>query len=55
MATERRIPEATVARLPVYLRSLVEMGGRGIESDNTRVTEASVRGFWTFYRTQMGL
>jgi len=35
--------------------SVVEMGGRGIKSDDTRVTEASVRGFWTFYRAQMGL
>ena len=35
--------------------SVVEMGGRGIKSDDTRVTEASVRGFWTFYRSQMGL
>ncbi len=34
--------------------SVVEMGGRGIKSDDTRVTEASVRGFWTFYRSQMG-
>ena len=34
--------------------SVVEMGGRGIDSDDTRVTEASVRGFWKFYRAQMG-
>ena len=30
-------------------------GRRGIASDDTRVTEASVRGFWTVYRAQMGL
>jgi hypothetical protein len=35
--------------------SVVEMGGRGIASDNTRVTEAAVRGFWTAYRSHMGL
>ncbi len=28
----RRIPEATVARLPVYLRLLVEQGDEGVES-----------------------
>ena len=27
--SSRRIPEATVARLPVYLRSLLELAGRG--------------------------
>jgi anthranilate 1,2-dioxygenase large subunit/terephthalate 1,2-dioxygenase oxygenase component alpha subunit len=35
--------------------SVVEMGGRGIGSEDNRVSEASVRGFWTFYRAQMGL
>jgi phenylpropionate dioxygenase-like ring-hydroxylating dioxygenase large terminal subunit len=35
--------------------SVVEMGGRGITSDETRVTEAAVRGFWTAYRRLMGL
>jgi phenylpropionate dioxygenase-like ring-hydroxylating dioxygenase large terminal subunit len=35
--------------------SVVEMGGRGIASDDTRVTEAAVRGFWTAYRACMGL
>jgi anthranilate 1,2-dioxygenase large subunit len=34
--------------------SVVEMGGRGIASDDTRVTEAAVRGFWTAYRQLMG-
>ena len=28
-SASRRIPEATVARLPVYLRSLLELAGRG--------------------------
>jgi anthranilate 1,2-dioxygenase large subunit/terephthalate 1,2-dioxygenase oxygenase component alpha subunit len=37
------------------LLSIVEMGGRGIASDETRVTEAAVRGFWTAYRAHMGL
>jgi anthranilate 1,2-dioxygenase large subunit/terephthalate 1,2-dioxygenase oxygenase component alpha subunit len=35
--------------------SVVEMGGRGIASADTRVTEAAVRGFWTAYRSHMGL
>jgi anthranilate 1,2-dioxygenase large subunit/terephthalate 1,2-dioxygenase oxygenase component alpha subunit len=35
--------------------SVVEMGGRGIASDDTRVTEAAVRGFWTAWRAHMGL
>jgi anthranilate 1,2-dioxygenase large subunit/terephthalate 1,2-dioxygenase oxygenase component alpha subunit len=35
--------------------SVVEMGGRGIASEDTRVTEAAVRGFWTTYRVHMGL
>jgi anthranilate 1,2-dioxygenase large subunit/terephthalate 1,2-dioxygenase oxygenase component alpha subunit len=35
--------------------SVVEMGGRGIASADTRVTEAAVRGFWTAWRAQMGL
>jgi anthranilate 1,2-dioxygenase large subunit/terephthalate 1,2-dioxygenase oxygenase component alpha subunit len=35
--------------------SVVEMGGRGIASDDTRVSEAAVRGFWTAWRTHMGL
>jgi anthranilate 1,2-dioxygenase large subunit/terephthalate 1,2-dioxygenase oxygenase component alpha subunit len=35
--------------------SVVEMGGRGIASDDTRVTEAAVRGFWTAYRAHMDL
>jgi len=30
--SERHIPEATVARLPVYLRSLLEVAARGMET-----------------------
>ena len=30
--TERGIPEATVARLPVYLRALITLSERGIET-----------------------
>ena len=35
--------------------SVVEMGGRGVESDESRVTETSVRGLWQQYRACMGL
>ena len=35
--------------------SIIEMGGRDHISDNTRTTEASVRGFWAAYRSHMGL
>ena len=35
--------------------SLMEMGGRDHTSDNTRTTEASVRGFWHAYRAHMGV
>jgi phenylpropionate dioxygenase-like ring-hydroxylating dioxygenase large terminal subunit len=34
--------------------SLVQMGGDGAESQETRATEASVRGFWQAYRRHMG-
>jgi anthranilate 1,2-dioxygenase large subunit/terephthalate 1,2-dioxygenase oxygenase component alpha subunit len=34
--------------------SVVEMGGAGAESQATRATEASVRGFWKAYRHHMG-
>ncbi len=34
--------------------SVIEMGGRGAESQATRATEASVRGFWKAYRRHMG-
>ena len=35
--------------------SVVEMGGRGVESNESRVTETSVRGLWKQYRGHMGL
>jgi phenylpropionate dioxygenase-like ring-hydroxylating dioxygenase large terminal subunit len=34
--------------------SVVNMGGEGTESQETRATEASVRGFWKAYRRAMG-
>jgi anthranilate 1,2-dioxygenase large subunit/terephthalate 1,2-dioxygenase oxygenase component alpha subunit len=34
--------------------SVVNMGGDGAESQDTRATEASVRGFWKAYRRYMG-
>jgi phenylpropionate dioxygenase-like ring-hydroxylating dioxygenase large terminal subunit len=35
--------------------SLINMGGEGAESQDTRATEVAVRGFWLAYRRQMGL
>jgi hypothetical protein len=35
--------------------SVVEMGGASAASQETRTTEASVRGFWKAYRAHMGL
>jgi phenylpropionate dioxygenase-like ring-hydroxylating dioxygenase large terminal subunit len=35
--------------------SLIEMGGRDVQSQNMRATETSIRGFWKHYRTLMGL
>lgn len=35
--------------------SVVEMGGRGIESSDSRVTEAAVRGIWAEYRRLMDI
>jgi len=35
--------------------SVVEMGGRGVESNESRVTETSVRGMWQQYRRHMAL
>jgi phenylpropionate dioxygenase-like ring-hydroxylating dioxygenase large terminal subunit len=35
--------------------SVVEMGGSGTGSEESRVSEAAVRGFWKFYRHLMGL
>jgi phenylpropionate dioxygenase-like ring-hydroxylating dioxygenase large terminal subunit len=37
------------------LVSVVEMGGAGIASEDNRITEAAVRGFWNAYRGYMGL
>jgi anthranilate 1,2-dioxygenase large subunit len=36
-------------------QAVLEMGGAGADSSESRVTEASVRGFWKAYRAQMGL
>ena len=36
-------------------RAVVEMGGSGADSSESRVTEASVRGFWKAYRASMGI
>lgn len=36
-------------------RAVLEMGGASTESQESRTTEASVRGFWKAYRTAMGL
>jgi anthranilate 1,2-dioxygenase large subunit len=35
--------------------AVIEMGGADAESSESRVTEASVRGFWKAYRARMGL
>jgi anthranilate 1,2-dioxygenase large subunit len=35
--------------------AVIEMGGAATESSESRVTEASVRGFWKAYRAQMSL
>jgi anthranilate 1,2-dioxygenase large subunit len=35
--------------------SVVEMGGKGTETSESRVSEAAVRGFWKTYREHMGL
>ena len=37
------------------LLSVVEMGGASTASDDNRVTEAAVRGFWKAYRAHMGM
>lgn len=36
-------------------QSVVEMGGSGTASEESRVSEAAVRGFWKEYRRHMGL
>jgi anthranilate 1,2-dioxygenase large subunit len=35
--------------------SVVEMGGSDASTQDTRATEASVRGFWKAWRAHMGL
>jgi anthranilate 1,2-dioxygenase large subunit/terephthalate 1,2-dioxygenase oxygenase component alpha subunit len=35
--------------------AVLEMGGRVVEDQQSRVSEAAVRGFWQAYRTRMGL
>ena len=35
--------------------AVVEMGGRGVESNESRVTETSVRGFWQAWRGHIGI
>jgi anthranilate 1,2-dioxygenase large subunit/terephthalate 1,2-dioxygenase oxygenase component alpha subunit len=35
--------------------SVVEMGGSGTSSEESRVSEAAVRGFWQAYRRHMGM
>jgi anthranilate 1,2-dioxygenase large subunit/terephthalate 1,2-dioxygenase oxygenase component alpha subunit len=35
--------------------AIVEMGGDSTSSEDTRATEASVRGFWKAYRGYMGI
>ena len=37
------------------LASVVEMGGAGTASEDNRVSEAAVRGFWKAYREMMGI
>jgi anthranilate 1,2-dioxygenase large subunit len=34
---------------------VVEMGGSGTSSEESRVSEAAVRGFWKAYRGYMGM
>jgi hypothetical protein len=36
-------------------QSVVQMGGELAESQDTRATEASVRGFWKAWRACMGI
>ena len=43
-----------IAGAPVE-EAVLEMGGASTDSSESRVTEASVRGFWKAYRAQMGL
>lgn len=36
-------------------RAVIEMGGNGADSSESRVTEASIRGFWKAWRAHMGI
>ena len=36
-------------------QAVLEMGGSEAQSSESRVTEASVRGFWKAYRSNMGV
>jgi anthranilate 1,2-dioxygenase large subunit len=36
-------------------QSILRMGGTAAESSTSRITEASIRGFWKFYRAFVGL
>ncbi|MGE3537888.1 MAG: Rieske 2Fe-2S domain-containing protein [Candidatus Tectimicrobiota bacterium] len=46
--------QRTIARDPEKT-AVVEMGGREVTSQGSRVSEASIRGFWQAYRTLMDL
>ena len=35
--------------------SIMQMGGGATQTDTTRATEASVRGFWKAFRSHMGI
>ena len=35
--------------------TIMQMGGDTAQTDTTRATEASVRGFWKAYRTHTGI
>ena len=58
-------PEAAAAHGLVVLQrgiagasdqeAVLEMGGSQAQSSESRVTEASVRGFWKAYRSNMGV
>jgi hypothetical protein len=36
-------------------KAVLEMGGRAVEDQQSRVSEAAVRGFWQVYRQRMGM
>jgi phenylpropionate dioxygenase-like ring-hydroxylating dioxygenase large terminal subunit len=61
--TERRLRQANLIGPAGYISMedgaapgfVVEMGGASVASDDNRVTEAAVRGFWKAYRQCMGI